>query len=187
MGFFSWITSDTDRSIANNSSTRNTFAVHMVTEDGQVFSENDYEGYGVFGGKDFYVLAAELNGYIGEDDEKTRDMFFNKIWRRGIEKDGKRIYHSWVGEGFMRYDDPIPELDGLCANELVEKHGWKHFDPFANGDTDGFVNEGFKMPKLVEELPIEGTDWKAWWDSLPYPESCPEQGFFYPDNEDEDW
>ena len=187
MGFFSWITSDTDRSIANNSSTRNTFAVHMVTEDGQVFSENDYEGYGVFGGKDFYVLAAELNGYIGEDDEKTRDMFFNKIWRRGIEKDGKRIYHSWVGEGFMRYDDPIPELDGLCANELVEKHGWKHFDPFANGDTENFVSEGFKMPKLVEELPIEGTDWKAWWDSLPYPESCPEQGFFYPDNEDEDW
>ena len=62
MGFFSWKTSDTDRSIANQYSNRSTFTVHMITEDGQVFTEHDYEGYGEFGGKDFYELVAELNG-----------------------------------------------------------------------------------------------------------------------------
>jgi len=62
MGFFSWKTSDTDRSIPSHYSNKPTFTVHMVTEDGQVFTEKDYEGYGVFGGKDFYELVAELNG-----------------------------------------------------------------------------------------------------------------------------
>lgn len=86
MGFFSWLTSDTNKSIANNYSTRETFPVHMVTEDGQIFHEKDYDGYGVFGGKDFYTLSAELNGYKGENDEVTRDLFFNKIWKRGIRR-----------------------------------------------------------------------------------------------------
>ena len=62
MGFFSWKTSDTRRSIANNSSSLPVFRVHMITRDGRVFTEKDYEGYGIFGGKDFYELVAELNG-----------------------------------------------------------------------------------------------------------------------------
>lgn len=62
MGYFSWKTCDTDRSIANNASDRETFEVHMITPDGRVFTEKNYEGYGEFGGKDFYELLAELNG-----------------------------------------------------------------------------------------------------------------------------
>jgi len=62
MGFFSWKTCDTHISIANSSSDRYTFDVYMITPDGRVFHELEYEGYGVFGGKDFYELLAELNG-----------------------------------------------------------------------------------------------------------------------------
>lgn len=62
MGFFSWKTCDTHMSIANSSSERYTFCVYMITPDGRVFQELEYEGYGVFGGKDFYELLAELNG-----------------------------------------------------------------------------------------------------------------------------
>ena len=71
MGFFSWNTSDTQRSIANNYSKRGTFKVHMVTKDGRAYTEENYEGYGEFGGKDFYELLAELNG------KKTRDEELN--------------------------------------------------------------------------------------------------------------
>ena len=62
MGFFSWKTCDTNRSIANVYSDELTFDVYMITPDGRVFHETYYDGYGVVGGKDFYELLAELNG-----------------------------------------------------------------------------------------------------------------------------
>jgi hypothetical protein len=186
MGFFSWLTSDTKKSIANNYSTRSTFPVHMVTEDGQIFTENNYEGYGVFGGKDMYVLIAELNGHKGETDEETRDMAFNLIWKRGIKKGDKILYHSWNGEEgtFRLYSDPIPTEGNICANDLMTEHGWTGFGD--SGDFNDWAEEGIKVPKLVERLPNTNADWKQWWESLPYPESCPDQGFFYPDDEEDD-
>ena len=74
MGLFSWNTCDTDRSIACEGSDRSTFTVHMITPDGRVFTEENYEGYGEFGGKDFYELLAELNGV--SDREDGIDMCF---------------------------------------------------------------------------------------------------------------
>lgn len=76
MGFFSWKTSDTDRSIANNYSGHPTFDVYMITPEGQVFTEKDYEGYGEFGGKDYYQLLAELNGV--KDRAAGADLVFNE-------------------------------------------------------------------------------------------------------------
>ena len=68
MGFFSWKTQDTDRSISNRYSVRETFTVYMVNPlTGEYWQEDNYEGYGVFGGKDFYELLTEING------KKTRD------------------------------------------------------------------------------------------------------------------
>ena len=179
MGFFSWLTSDTKKSIANQHSTKSTFPVHMITEDGQIFTENNYDGYGVFGGKDIHVLAAEMNGYKGETDEETRNLFFDKIWVRGISKEGKKYINK---EHFNRYDEPLESEGGLTPNELVEKHGWKSFGN--SGEFEDWANEGLKMPKLVERLP-QTQDWITEWNELPYPESCRDQGFFY-DDEDED-
>ena len=62
MGFFSWKTQDTNRSISNMYSDKPTFRVYMLDNKGNVWEENHYEGYGVFGGKDFYELLAEMNG-----------------------------------------------------------------------------------------------------------------------------
>lgn len=195
MGFFSWLTSDTNKSIANHYSTRDTFPVYMITEDGQVFYEEDYEGYGVFEGKDIYVLIAEMNGLKGKDDDETRAMAFKHLWKRGIKKDDKVYYHSWDGEigTFMRYDDPIESEGGICANDLVEHYGWENFGD--SGEFSEWAENGLKVPKLVEELPLVSPThamdkWKEIWDSLPYPESCPEQGYFYDDSvedEEDEW
>ena len=65
MGFFSWKTQDTDRSIANRYSNRETFTVIMTDDRGNCYTEQNYEGYGVFGGKDYYVLLDEMNGGVG--------------------------------------------------------------------------------------------------------------------------
>lgn len=76
MGFFSFKTQDTGRSISNRHSSRATFTVYMSDGNGNVWKEDNYDGYGVFGGKDFYELLAEMNG------KKTRaegiDIAFGK-------------------------------------------------------------------------------------------------------------
>lgn len=76
MGFFSWNTQDTNESIANNYSGSPTFTVYMFDDKGNVWKEDDYEGYGVFGGKDFYELLAEMNGLETRDQGIT--LFFDK-------------------------------------------------------------------------------------------------------------
>ena len=62
MGFFSWKTQDTGRSIPNVHSSQETFFVAMHDNDGNIWTESEYDGYGVFGGKDYYELLAEMNG-----------------------------------------------------------------------------------------------------------------------------
>ena len=82
MGFFSWNTQDTDKSIANQYSNRKTFRVQMIDNKGNVFTENEYEGYGVFGGKDYYELLAEMNGFTSD---KTGDEYTDEARGFGID------------------------------------------------------------------------------------------------------
>ncbi len=65
MGLFSWMTQDTNKSIAVEGSRRRTFTVVMEDNKGNRWVENNYQGYGVFGGKDFYELLDEMNGGVG--------------------------------------------------------------------------------------------------------------------------
>jgi len=68
MGFFSWKTQDTDVSIPSVYSSRLPLAkVTMTDNKGNKWTETNYEGYGIFGGKDYYELLAEMNG------KKTRE------------------------------------------------------------------------------------------------------------------
>jgi hypothetical protein len=82
MGFFSWNTQDTDKSIANQYSNRKTFRVQMIDNKGNVWTEDDYEGYGRFGGKDYYELLAEMNGFTSD---KTGDEYTNEARGFGID------------------------------------------------------------------------------------------------------
>ena len=68
MGFFSWITQDTKRSIPSHYSNKDTFKVTMTDNNGNKWNEDNYEGYGIFGGKDYYELLAEMNGKNDRDE-----------------------------------------------------------------------------------------------------------------------
>lgn len=61
MGFFSWHTNDTDEPIMNVHTGRHK-TVYMLDDKGNSWKEDEYDGYGDFGGKDFYELLAEMNG-----------------------------------------------------------------------------------------------------------------------------
>lgn len=65
MGLFSFKTNDTRKSITHRYSSKKTFPVFMLDNKGNVWKEENYNGYGVFGGKDFYQLLAEMNNCSG--------------------------------------------------------------------------------------------------------------------------
>lgn len=178
MGVFSWKTSDTDRSIPceGNPAEKEIFTVYMVTEDGQIFTEKEYQGYGEFGGKDIYVLIAEMNGQKGATDEESRDNFFNNIWLSGIQKDGKRLINR---KDFQNYESPLEDYDGLTPNQLTKDKGWKSFGH--DWELEDFAKQGLKVPKLFEE---EYNTTPERWNSFGYPERCEFQGYFYDDDDE---
>lgn len=76
MGFFSWKTQDTNRSISNVYADKTVIPVYMCDDNGNQWHEPRYEGYGVFGGKDFYELLAEMNS-LGSDRFKGITLAFS--------------------------------------------------------------------------------------------------------------
>lgn len=88
MGFFSFLTTDTKRSISNAHSSRGTFKVVMVDNHGEEYVEENYKGYGVFGGQDIFILIAEMNGYWFDED-KDPDQEYNRIRDIGVN-----LYYS---------------------------------------------------------------------------------------------
>ena len=99
MGFFSWNTQDTHRSIANAYSELPTFRVVMTDNQGNQFVEENYEGYGVFGGKDYYELLSEMNGGDG-DRSHGIDLAFDE------SKQGRVKYPSLSEDGTYRDGEP---------------------------------------------------------------------------------
>lgn len=77
MGFFSWHTNDTDEPIWNAYSGYPTKTIYMIDNKGNEWVEHAYEGYGDFGGKDYYELLAEMNG-LGSDRQLGIDLNFNR-------------------------------------------------------------------------------------------------------------
>jgi hypothetical protein len=179
MGFFSWHTSDTKKSIANKYSGRKMFAVYMITENGMVFTETDYEGYGVFGGKDIYELIAEMNKLPFKNKDEARSKPIDLLFETHITN-GERTYKQGHDKDarFFNWETPLNEEGGKTPNQLIGE-GWKKVYPNGYNDWNKAASNGIKLPKLVQKLPKKGVDWKGFWNSLPYPENCEAQGYFY--------
>jgi hypothetical protein len=96
MGLFSWKTQDTDESIPSKYSGRPTFKVVMVDDKGNRYVEEAYEGYGEFGGKDFYELLDEMNGGVGDRDAGI-DLAFNKTGKKFISPSLSKTGGYWYG------------------------------------------------------------------------------------------
>ena len=113
MGFFSWKTQDTEYSIANQYSNRKTFRVQMMDNKGNVWTEDTYEGYGRFGGKDFYELLAEMNGF---ESDKTGDEYTDEARGFGINLAFKDNPNGIATKGVF-YPNLIEQADGWFYNE----------------------------------------------------------------------
>ena len=135
MGFFSWNTMDTDNSIANEHSNRKTFRVQMMDNKGNVWTEDNYDGYGRFGGKDFYELLAEMNGF---ESDKTGDEYTDEA--RGF---GINLAFKDNGSGIA--------TEGVYYPNLVEKaNGWV----YEMGGPDNCESQGY----FYDEEDLDGED-----------------------------
>lgn len=129
MGFFSWRTQDTDRSIANNYSTRKTFTVVMIDNKGNKWVEQSYEGYGKFGGKDYYELLAEMNGFTSD---KTAEAYTDEARGFGINLAFSKGNGSGVGTEGVYYPNLIEMADGwvyeMAGPDSCESQGYFYDD-----------------------------------------------------------
>ena len=80
-GQFSWMTHDTGEQIGSES--ENTITVYMYDNEGNRWEEKRYEGYGIFGGMDYYSLLDKMNGGEGDRDAGIKLAFDEKKVKAG--------------------------------------------------------------------------------------------------------
>ena len=168
MGFFSWKTQDTNKSIANVHSGRSVVRVTMTDNKGNKWVEDSYEGYGVFGGKDYYQLLAEMNSPENCTGDIDADRSIGIRLEFGIraiknKKTGKMYKANSID--FFNWDkDILPH--GLSANDSLETGKWESIT---------IKEEDTVYPNLTENPNHQWKNEQAL--------ACEEQGFFYSDYE----
>lgn len=150
MGQFSWFTQDTDRQIG--SQPENTIKVTMFDDKGNSWEERNYEGYGVFGGKDYYELVAEMNGW-NEDNYKEND----EVMAQELRDVGIHIYFDEENKGYK-----FPGLRQVYLPHHVKMHDFTKKpidDPnqsWYSGDDeydeDGYFERGGEVVYTEDEL-----------------------------------
>jgi len=90
-GQFSWMTHDTNDQIGSEK--LNTIDVYMYDNEGNKWKETRYDGYGNFGGQDYYDLVATMNGYDA-DRQKGIDLAFGKLKTK--DKKRKTLFPALV-------------------------------------------------------------------------------------------
>lgn len=171
MGMFSWKTSDTKQSIRVGSSR----PVYLLQPgDLPAIEEPCYQGYGEFGGVDAHVWLARMNVPAAKDmDHESQRLMGIAIEFGGVLKDVESgdFWHIIndcrclvPGRFFAgRYDDPIPDLGGASANDLVaDKRLVKHNI----------------CDLMAIRYPLKFSfNSSADYESLPAAVECPDQGF----------
>ena len=161
MGQFSWFTQDTHERIINDKPMH----VVMCDDKGNKYVEECYEGYGVFGGKDFYELVAEMNGYkideINTSYHPGTPFHIRTHGRNPYRKQTIKIRDYW----YKTLEEAKEKLR-LIGIDMA-------FDGYPCGDNPNII-----YPSLTT---------RGWYCNGECPESDPDQGFPMEDMYDEDY
>lgn len=110
MGMFSWFTQDTNHRIVNGEPYR----VIMTDNNGNQYVEDCYEGYGEFGGKDYYELLAEMNGYSQihcKNGEELRDIGIRLAFENNPYGTNPNVIHPSLSESGEYFNGIAPNSD----------------------------------------------------------------------------
>lgn len=142
-GQFSWFTQDTDQQIG--SETLNTIDVWMYDNEGNSWYEKRYQGYGEFGGMDYYELLAKMNGYSEEDLKKGQemrslgiDLAFKKLKTK--DKGKKVLFPALVADG--KYNWKRHDFTQEAEHDPNQSWYQSEYDPYESKNEDNSeVNE----------------------------------------------
>lgn len=187
MGFFSWLTADTNESTANIHSGMPVKTVHLLQPGGlPPISEDAYEGYGDFGGVDAYLWLARANRHMIKrsaadiaafDDDTMRTIgvtldcggyYVDSVdgSKHAIFHVGATLIDPSIRHHGVTYDKPIAHFGGRTGNELV---------------ADGrLVKTSFECDVALKF----SHDPHAVHEDLAPSASCPYQGFIYEEAEE---
>lgn len=178
MGFFSWLTSDTEESIANVH-TGQCRPVYLLQPGGQEpICEPAYEGEGQFGGVDAYAWVAMANTpadvLAGMDRDQVRTLGF-------LMTDGTILRDTQTGE-LWSIRGHVP--GGLGTKVHNFPHSWMTIIPEL-GMTPSELRESgrFVSAKLRDHMDIQfplkfSFDKNAVYEDLPAAKNCPNMGYF---------
>ena len=87
MGFFSFHTTDTKAVVWNiHQSMYPIKTIYMIDNKGNEWVESEYDGYGIFGGKDFHELVAEMGIEIYFESERKPELYKDFIFPNLVTK-----------------------------------------------------------------------------------------------------
>ena len=129
-GQFSWMTHDTGDQIGSEK--QNTIDVYMYDNEGNKWKETRYDGYGNFGGQDYYDLVATMNGYDA-DREKGVDLAFGKLKTK--DKKRKTLFpalvtdprYNWKRHDFTEEADGDPNQSWYQEEEEDDRYGYDDY------------------------------------------------------------
>lgn len=108
MGFFSFITQDTNESIPNPHSGRELGTIYIHDDKGNILEIGHYNGYGCFNGENFFLMIANMNR------KRPVNMFDDYAVEKAIER-GHSLYYK------PRKDTKFPNItrskDWVWRNE----------------------------------------------------------------------
>ena len=145
-GQFSWFTQDTEQQIG--SERENTIDVWMYDNQGNSWYEKHYQGYGEFGGMDYYELLARMNGYSEEDLRKGQEMR-----NLGIDLAFKKLKTKDKGKKVLF---PALVADG--------KYNWKRHDFTQEAESD--PNQSWYQEPEYDEFYDESEKPELTWEGL---------------------
>lgn len=125
-GQFSWFTLDGNTQIGNEK--ENQIPVYMFDNKGNMWFEDNYEGYGVFGGKDYYELTAEMNGIVDGKGIELRTYGIDLVYS---DKSGilfpalvESPHFNWKNHDFTIAPEDDPNQGWLVDDEVDEPEDW---------------------------------------------------------------
>lgn len=181
MGFFSFVTADTNESIPCFESGRSR-PVYMLQPNGlPSILEPAYQGYGQFGGVNCYKWLGSINApLLGLSPDLSEDELVflgisldtGYVLRRVTDGQLFQVFHPCTAlPGIIQlpqiYSVPAKEFNGMSANDAVESG----------------LCERIKLSSLYPQyLPLKFSfQADAVYESLPGSKACIYQGYFYED------